>query len=390
MKRTLTYLSLAALLTLAGCKDESNPSTVPSTDELEKAALANYANLVYANYSDAYDGAKVMSDKINAFLAAPSAAGLDAARQAWRDARVPYGQTEAFRFYGGPIDGDNGPESYINGWPLDESYIDYVKGSPTAGIINDPTTYPAITKQLLIDLNEKDSETHLSTGWHAIEFLLWGQDFNANGPGDRSYTDYTTATNATRRSEYLKAVTELLLDQLGEVRDAWQTDAAYRKEFTTTGDAKTMLSNMFRGIAALSKGELAGERLAVALASHDQEDEHSCFSDNTHVDIAMNFKGIQNVYMGTYTRTDGTVIKGTGLADIVAQVSAQKNQAVLDAFSSTQTSVDKIVANAPFDQEILTDAGGYIAATIDGLRTLSDRIVDAAFSLGIQVNGNTE
>lgn len=385
MKKTLTYLSLAAALSLASCSKNDDPAA--STETLEKQALTTYADVVYANYADSYDAAKVMSDRIAAFLAAPSAAGLAAAQQAWKDARAPYGQTEAFRFYGGPIDGDNGLEGQINGWPLDESYIDYVQGNATTGIINNPTTYATITKQLLVDLNEKDSETSLSTGWHAVEFLLWGQDLNPNGPGQRAFTDYTTAANATRRGQYLRAVTELLLENLGTVRDTWKTDAVYRKEFTQTGDAKTMLSNMFRGLAALSKGELAGERMAVALANQDQEDEHSCFSDNTHMDIAMNFKGIQNVYTGTYTRTNGQVVKGTSLADVIGKADATKNQVVLSAFTEAQTNVNAVVATAPFDRLILNDTDGKITKTINALRKLSDAIIDGAFALGIQVNG---
>ena len=49
-----------------------------------------------------------------------------------------YSPTEVFRFYGGPIDDDNGPEGLLNAWPLDEVFIDYVLGNPDAGIINDP------------------------------------------------------------------------------------------------------------------------------------------------------------------------------------------------------------------------------------------------------------
>jgi len=384
MKKLILGFAFASTLIFSSCQDK-DPS--PDTNALEKEALEGYSELVYANYSDSYTAAKTMSDKIDAFLAAPSATTLKAAQESWKLARVPYGQTEAFRFYGGPIDGDNGPESYINGWPLDESYIDYVEGNATAGIINDATTYPTISKDVLVDLNEKNSETSLSTGWHAIEFLLWGQDLNPNGPGQRAFTDYTTAPNAARRTQYLKAVTELLLDNLAEVRDAWKPGATYRQEFTETADTQEMLSNVFRGLAALSKGELAGERMAVALANQDQEDEHSCFSDNTHMDIAMNFQGIKNVYTGRYSALDGTVQAGTSLSDLVKSVSSEKDKAIQDQLAATTTAVDAVVAAAPFDKLILNDSNQKITKAIDALRQLSDKIIDGAFALGIQVNG---
>ncbi len=148
----------------------------------------HYANLVEANYQDVLTRVKALQTAVDTFVAAPSAEGLEQAKQAWLAAREPYGQTEAFRFYAGPIDDAKGPEGQINAWPLDESYIDYVKGNSKAGIINKPNV--AITKQKLASLNEKGGEENVSTGFHAIEFLLWGQDFNKEGPGNRSYTDF--------------------------------------------------------------------------------------------------------------------------------------------------------------------------------------------------------
>ena len=78
----------------------------------------------------------------------------------------------------------DGPEGLINAWPLDEAYIDYVEGDPAAGVVNDPDTYPTIDAELLTSLNEQGGEANISTGWHAIEFLLWGQDLSTDGPGD--------------------------------------------------------------------------------------------------------------------------------------------------------------------------------------------------------------
>ena len=132
-----------------------------------------------------------MQSAIGRFIKAPSAEGLDKTRQAWRDAREFYGQTEDFRFYGGPIDDENGPEGQINAWPLDEAYVDYVEGKPTAGLVNN--TQVKITKAALIDANERGGEENISAGWHAVEFLLWGQDLSATGPCNRSYEYYVTA-----------------------------------------------------------------------------------------------------------------------------------------------------------------------------------------------------
>lgn len=357
-----------------------------TTESLETKAIKSYSEIVSATYEDSYSEAVKMQTAIKTFIAAPTSGTFELAKSAWKSARMPYGQTEAFRFYGGPIDNDEGPEGLINGWPMDESFLDYVEGNATAGLINNPSKYPTITKELLESLNEKESETQIMTGYHAIEFLLWGQDLNPNGPGQRAFTDYTTAKNADRRKTYLQVVADLLVENLGQVKDEWKTGGKYRTEFEKA-DVKETIGNIFRGIGTLSKGELAGERMTVALANKDQEDEHSCFSDNTHADIAMNFLGISNVYLGVYLRTTGQTLKLTGFDQVINASNSTKNQAVLEYLSKTNTDVANLVKNAPFDKLVTAgDPNNIVKPVIDDLKKLSDRLVDAAFALGIQVN----
>lgn len=348
--------------------------------------VQHYSTLVYANYSDTITGAKQMQKAIHAFLAKPSQATQDAARQAWLDAREFYGQTEAFRFYDGPIDNEDGPEGQINAWPMDESYVDYVVGDDNAGLINNRKV--AITKKRLADLNEHDGEENISTGWHAIEFMLWGQDLSDTGPGARPFTDFIEGKkpNADRRRAYLKVVTELLIDDLQSVADQWKPGMKknFRAEFSKGGEES--LRKIFVGLGSLSRGELAGERLEVAMASRDQEDEHSCFSDNTHRDAVTNAQGIQNVWLGSYKRLNGSELKGPGLRDWVAAHDAV-------AAEKTSLQIAKSVASAqaipaPFDQAIQgardSAARAKIQATIDSLTQQSKDLVDAAKAVGIE------
>lgn len=348
--------------------------------------VQHYSTLVYANYSDTITGAKQMQKAIHAFLVKPSQATQDAARQAWLDAREFYGQTEAFRFYDGPIDNEDGPEGQINAWPMDESYVDYVVGDDNAGLINNRKV--AITKKRLADLNEHDGEENISTGWHAIEFMLWGQDLSDTGPGARPFTDFIDGKkpNADRRRAYLKVVTELLIDDLQSVADQWKPGMKknFRAEFSKGGEES--LRKIFVGLGSLSRGELAGERLEVAMASRDQEDEHSCFSDNTHRDAVTNAQGIQNVWLGSYKRLDGSELKGPGLRDWVAAHDAV-------AAEKTSLQIAKSVASAqaipaPFDQAIQgardSAARAKIQATIDSLTQQSKDLVDAAKAVGIE------
>lgn len=347
--------------------------------------VRHYAALVSANYEDSITSAKAMQKVIAQFLAKPSEAGLQEARKAWLAAREYYGQTEAFRFYGGPIDDDNGPEGRINAWPMDESYVDYVDGNAKAGLINNPKI--AITKKNLSALNERDGEENIATGWHAIEFMLWGQDLSADGPGDRPYTDFVTGKkpNAERRRLYLQTITSLLIDDLQAVARQWQTGSKnnYRSRFEKGGQES--LRKILVGLGSLSRGELAGERLEVALASRDQEDEHSCFSDNTHRDAVTNALGIKNVWLGEYKRLDGTLLQGPSLQQLAATRNAELAAKTGQQISASVKAAEAIPA--PFDQAIQgernPEARSKIQATIDSLTQQSKDLVEAASVIGI-------
>lgn len=372
--------------TPAGPVEKSAPAAAVTA----KTVVAHYATLVHANYEDTLLAALELQKSVRAFIAAPSQARLEAARKAWLDAREFYGQTEAFRFYGGPIDDEEGPEGRINAWPMDESYVDGVDGKPGSGLINDRKF--KITKASLSEANEKDGEENIATGWHAIEFMLWGQDLDDNGPGQRAYTDFVDGKtpNADRRRLYLNVVTDLLIDDLRFLVQAWTPAKAgakknYRATFEQGGSES--LRKIIVGLGSLSRGELSGERMEVALNTQDQEDEHSCFSDNTHRDIVANATGIQNVWLGSYKRRPGAkgsqTLQGPSLRALVAakdktladRVTAQIAQSVADA--------ERIPA--PFDRAILDGAPGQplIKKTIASLVEQSKLLVESASAIGI-------
>ena len=349
-----------------------------------EAVLRHYGALVHAGYEDSLAGAQALQQAVQVFVAAPSAQTLDSAKKAWLAARESYGQTEAFRFYGGPIDDNKGPEGRLNAWPLDEAYIDAVKGKPNSGIVNDPRI--VISKANLARLNEKGGEENVSTGWHAIEFLLWGQDLSESGPGARSHEDFIDgkAPNAARRRQYLSVVTELLVDDLRYLVVSWAPGARnYRARFEAGG--LESLRKMIVGLGSLSRGELAGERMEVPLNTQDQEDEHSCFSDNTHRDIVANALGIQNVWLGQYQRADGSVLQGPSLRDLVAARDAALAERTTRQIAASVAAAQAI--QAPFDREIIggKDAPGRqrIQQTIDSLVQQSKDLVDAAAAIGI-------
>ncbi|MGH8803847.1 MAG: imelysin family protein, partial [Polaromonas sp.] len=342
----LLALPLAAVPALA---QPAAPSANAAQAVTAASVAQHYGALVQASYDDSLGSTLALQKALQAFLDAPSEEGLKAARQAWLAAREFYGQTEAFRFYGGPIDDKNGPEGRINAWPMDESYVDYVKTAPGAGIINNRKL--ALSKKQLASLNERHGEENIATGWHAIEFLLWGQDLSPTGPGNRSFEDFVDGkkANADRRRQYLRVVTELLVDDLRFLSKAWAaTPSSYRARFERGG--MESVRKIFVGLGSLSRGELAGERLEVALASQDQEDEHSCFSDNTHRDVVNNARGIQNVWLGRYQRADASTLQGPSLRDLVAARDAALAERTTHRIAASVAAAEAI--QAPFDREI--------------------------------------
>jgi len=379
--RNLRRLALALTLSVM-------PVAAFAAAPAEADVLSHYADIALASYEDALSTAKALDVAIDGLIAAPSEASLEAARAAWKAARVPYQQSEAFRF-GNPIVDEW--EGRVNAWPLDEGLIDYVDASYgsesdsnalyVANVIANPKLAidgveldaTEITPALLqTQLQEAAGvESNVATGYHAIEFLLWGQDLNGTGPGAgaRPFTDYSTAEHADRRAAYLKAASSLLVADLEEMVGNWTADGAARAALPGQG-----ISTILTGMGSLSFGEVAGERMKLGLLLHDPEEEHDCFSDNTHASHLNDAVGIQNVYLGQYTRVDGTVIEGPSLAQVVADRDAALDgeiQALLsDTIAKMQVMADRAEAGEAYDQQIgegNEEGNAVVQAAIDGL-----------------------
>ncbi len=420
---------LAIAISLAGCGDEKAPAeqaAAPAPTQNEPAAQApanlksdaaqavvtHYAELAHAVFSDAHATALKLQDAVDALLANPTDETLQAARQAWLAARVPYMQSEVFRF-GNPVVDEW--EGQLNAWPLDEGMIDYVQsdyqhalGNPgaTANIIantelqigEDRIDVTKITGEKLASLNElAGSEANVATGYHAIEFLLWGQDLNGTnaGAGERPVSDFVEGDacsngHCDRRRAYLKAATELLVSDLADMVEEWKPGADNYRASLEKDTAENGLRKMFFGMGSLSLGELAGERMKVALEANSPEDEHDCFSDNTHNSHYYNAKGIRNVYLGEYERTDGSTLSGPSLAALVEGTAPEVNSTLKTDLETTEAKLRVLVESAEngesFDQLIGPDNSAgqdKVRAAIAALVQQTGSIEKAAMALGI-------
>ena len=387
-------------------------AAIPAVAGEKTDVLTNYSNIAEASFADALTTARTLQLAINALITNPSLETQDAAKTAWLAARVPYLQTEVYRF-GNPI--VDAWEGKLNSWPLDEGLIDYVDvayGGATeenefaalnviatpkfvlSGADIDATT---ITPELLSGpLHEADGvASNVATGYHAIEFLLWGQDLNGNGPGAgaRSFTDYAvgaacTNGNCDRRAAYLQSAASLLVTDLEYMAAAWAPEGPART--AVLADETAGVLTMLTGMGSLSYGELAGERMKLGLLLNDPEEEMDCFSDNTHNSQFYDGLGVQNTFLGTYTRMDGTFISGPSLSGLVAAVDPALNAQLTADLATTMAALGAMKAAADggmkYDQMIApgnTEGAALITAAVDGLIRQTSSVERAVAALGV-------
>jgi len=223
-----------------------------------------------------------------------------------------------------------------------------------------------ITKELIAEkLQEAGGvEANVATGYHAIEFLLWGQDLNGTdaGAGSRPATDFNISNcsngNCERRAEYLKVATDLLIDDLEEMASNWRSNGQARNDLMS-GGTKKGLTAIITGLGSLSYGELAGERMQLGLMLHDPEEEHDCFSDNTHNSHYYDLIGMINVYTGKYVGVNGRIISGVGLGELVRQKNASLHNEMMNKLSETLISMNHMKKTAEagksYDQMLASD-----------------------------------
>ncbi len=361
--------------------------------------LSTYGNIAEAKFDDSLIAAKNLRAAVNALIADPSDATLNAARAAWVAARVPYQQTEVYRFGNAIVDDWEGK---VNAWPLDEGLIDYVDASyggpsdenefavlnvianPSFELSGETIDASEITPALLSDtLHEADGiEANVATGYHAIEFLLWGQDLNGHGAGagNRPYTDYVhgdgcTGDNCDRRAQYLSAATDLLISDLEWMTAQWAEGGDARAALAA--DETAGLSAILTGMGSLSYGEQAGERMRLGLMLNDPEEEHDCFADNTHNSHYYDGLGIQNVYLGSYTRIDGTPVSGASLSDLVVATDPSLDAEMKAKLASTMKALGNIKSTAEagfaYDQMLERGNEGGEALIMGGVNGLIDQ-----------------
>lgn len=431
LKTITVSVGLAAALSFSGCV--TNHENLETTKKMEitntSPILAGYAKIAQVNYSDALNDAKALQMAIEEFASTPNAKTFANAKIAWLNSRESYGQTEIFRLANGPIDAEEGwvadtygsLEGQLNAWPLDENMIDYtidVNGKRTSGNIIDTVgsfnpggedasavNVSNITVDAITALNENGGDANVATGYHAIEFLLWGQDQDysnfvkdaitngAKTAGQRPLSDYISDKNAPRRIAFLKAASAKIVSDLQTVASAWTENGLYKDAFLgklSGADASKNLSRnealkqVIAGMGVFIKSELANERIAVAVLTPSEEDEHSCFSDNTHRDITTNYLGFRNILTSTYKNES----YGKSMLNALPMEDKKRIISLMKSIETKIASVNKVaMTSAHFDYQIQADnpQSKVIVKLKNEMRKLGDEMVNVANANGISL-----
>jgi len=412
-RRTASGKAVRKAIAAAGLAFIAAPAAADDHGGMHEAAVHQYADIAHAAYQDSLNQAKALQEAVEALIDDPSEATMQAAREAWLASRVPYMQTEVYRFGNAIVDDWEGK---VNAWPLDEGLIDYVDrgyGDDSAEnpvyaanvIANDSITLSGetidtsdITKELLADkLHELGGvEANVATGYHAVEFLLWGQDLNGTGPGngERPWTDYSTGEectngNCAKRADYLATATDLLVDDLAWMTAQWEAGGAARENLES--DPQQGIAAILTGLGSLSYGELAGERMKLGLMLHDPEEEHDCFADATHISHYYDVVGMINVYSGSYTRVDGRRITGPGLSHVIAALDPALNREMFARLEATEQAMGELKERAEnveaYDQMIGPDnpeGNAVVRGAIDALTSQTLTIENMVAALDIE------
>ena len=376
-----------------------------------KEVIINYSNIAEANYKDALVLAQQLHNSILDFMKNTNDENFNLVKISWLKSRTAYQQTEVFRF-GNPIVDDW--EGKVNAWPLDEGLIDYVDNTNYYPSENDFSNFNVIANKNLkvegelIDasiintdlLSTKlheigGNEANVAIGYHAIEFLLWGQDLNGTkeGNGNRKYTDFRleqcTNDNCDRRREYLLAASELLIEDLKFINNAWSSEGDAREDLIN--DNENAIKRILVGMGSLSYGELAGERMKLGLMLHDPEEEHDCFSDNTHNSHYYNVVGIKNVFLGEYRNLEGKLISGPSISSMLKVADKKLQKKTKKSINRTIKNMKKIVKSAEngMTYDMLIAEGNkkgnkLIQKAIDSLVVQSKNIELVANALNVQ------
>lgn len=312
--------------------------------------IQNYArNVIFNTYTDLVEQTKLLRATIIELQLDATTKNLYQAQSAWRNARRPWEQSEAFLF--GPVD-TQGIDPSLDSWPISATDIQNVLNSDTPLITETVSTFDTSLK-----------------GFHVIEYFLFGSNNN------KAASELTP-----RELAYLNAAVNVLSNDAQALADAWNPNSGnFLAEFSKAGAGSTTYPSLASAVQEMIEGmigiadEVGTGKLSKPLEERDLNLVESQFSFNSRTDFINNIRGLQNVYTGTYLLSEGP-----GLSALVKSINPALDEAINNQIEKTivtiyaipQPFTESIISNADSVQEAVNEVKNLVALLIDQLLPL--------------------
>jgi predicted lipoprotein len=349
---TIILTTIAAFaLSLTSCKKD-NDETTPVANYSDH--IANATNeVIIKTYANLNTSAGVLETALATLEANQTTANLESARQAWRDARKPWEQSEGFLF--GPVD-QQGLDPAMDSWPVNVIDLNNVLSNGTA-----------LTKTYI------DGLDGTLKGFHTIEYLMWGTS------GSKLIGDFTA-----REFEYLTACAQSLKGATNQLHNAWISSGEnFAANLLTAGASnqfypsqKAVLQEFVNGMITIAD-EVANGKINDPFSQQNITLEESRFSANSKTDFADNIRSIYNLYTGSISGSNAksisTVIQEKN-ATLDSKIRSQINSAIDAIINIPGTFTTAITANPQAVQnaqdkvrDLLTTLQGDLLTQINNL-----------------------
>jgi putative iron-regulated protein len=322
-----------------------------NVSEAKQLFVSNYSNIAEAASRSALSQGVALKEAVSAFVKDPKAETHLLAKVSWMRARLPFLQSGFSHVIAesGKVGSDI--SNRLNGWPIDLGHIDYTCLMAGGNIISSKEKYPTITSELLRSMNLKAGESDFTTGYHVIEFLLWGEDLDKESSGKRSFKDYDKNNSelAKRRADYLLTCCDLLIQDLEDLVSEWDTESKNNLRSSLESMPSDQAIIKILGMVSFLADDLAKSQIGSIISKSATFKEQSTFSDTTHFDFLHTVAGISNLAAGAYVGLDGKLqVLGLGLIGLAEQIPNSRADKIRSLINNAMKSAQAF--KGPFDQ----------------------------------------
>jgi predicted lipoprotein len=345
MKKQIITFAFGAIILSAGIlgcnkKDQDNKTKTADFETMQENTLTDFVSIVgNPLYAQFQAEAGSLKDAVHALAANPTVDNQAKAKDAWRNIRVLWEQSEGFLI--GPVEDDN-YDPYMDTWPTDHNAME--------SLLNSSSSLDVTSLELTL------------RGFHPLEFLLWG----TSGNRDVNYT--------TREKEYMTALVDDIYNNVSALQESWLPNGGnFGKEVTDAGQAGSRYSSKKDALVALASalsdicGEVGESKMVSPFDPQpDSTKTESPYSHNSITDFRNNIQGAYNVYLCQFNGQ-----QGTSLSDLVAANNKTLDAEIKQKFTNVLNSFDGITLT--FEQAVYNQRS-QVQTTLDAITSLKETL----------------